>query len=178
MLYSCFGSSCGCWPHFQFLPSPDRPLLGRGPCGGNAATLIERGAFFLYAMRRGFCYSLSLFRPPLRRKAELLFLPFLAAEGRMTFSYLLLTSEGRTAFPPPHGGRLNCFFSPPPSGDSVGIRTRDPQLRRLLLYPAELRNLPAPDRMAAFSGCKDSKSFRKIVRFVWGIGKFCLHLQA
>ena len=24
--------------------------------------------------------------------------------------------------------------------DSVGIRTRDPQLRRLLLYPAELRN--------------------------------------
>ena len=27
-----------------------------------------------------------------------------------------------------------------PSGDSVGIRTQDPQLRRLLLYPAELRN--------------------------------------
>ena len=27
-------------------------------------------------------------------------------------------------------------------GDSVGIRTRDPQLRRLLLYPAELRNHP------------------------------------
>ena len=26
------------------------------------------------------------------------------------------------------------------SGDSVGIRTQDPQLRRLLLYPAELRN--------------------------------------
>ncbi len=26
--------------------------------------------------------------------------------------------------------------------DSVGIRTRDPQLRRLLLYPAELRNQP------------------------------------
>ena len=25
-------------------------------------------------------------------------------------------------------------------GDSVGIRTQDPQLRRLLLYPAELRN--------------------------------------
>ncbi len=24
--------------------------------------------------------------------------------------------------------------------DSVGIRTQDPQLRRLLLYPAELRN--------------------------------------
>ena len=27
------------------------------------------------------------------------------------------------------------------SGDSVGIRTQDPQLRRLLLYPAELPNL-------------------------------------
>ena len=26
--------------------------------------------------------------------------------------------------------------------DSVGIRTQDPQLRRLLLYPAELRNHP------------------------------------
>ena len=25
-------------------------------------------------------------------------------------------------------------------GDSVGTRTQDPQLRRLLLYPAELRN--------------------------------------
>ena len=29
------------------------------------------------------------------------------------------------------------------SGDSVGIRTQDPQLRRLLLYPAELRNRPS-----------------------------------
>ena len=28
-------------------------------------------------------------------------------------------------------------------GDSVGIRTQDPQLRRLLLYPTELRNPPA-----------------------------------
>ena len=27
--------------------------------------------------------------------------------------------------------------------DSVGIRTQDPQLRRLLLYPAELPNHPA-----------------------------------
>ena len=26
-------------------------------------------------------------------------------------------------------------------GDSGAIRTRDPQLRRLLLYPTELRNL-------------------------------------
>ena len=25
-------------------------------------------------------------------------------------------------------------------GDSVGIRTQDPQIRNLLLYPAELRN--------------------------------------
>ena len=28
--------------------------------------------------------------------------------------------------------------------DSGGIRTHDPQLRRLLLYPAELRNHPLP----------------------------------
>ena len=28
--------------------------------------------------------------------------------------------------------------------DSGAIRTRDPQLRRLLLYPAELRNLAIP----------------------------------
>ena len=34
----------------------------------------------------------------------------------------------------------NTFKSPFFCGDPVGIRTRDPQLRRLLLYPAELRN--------------------------------------
>ena len=38
--------------------------------------------------------------------------------------------------------------------DSVGIRTRDPQLRRLLLYPAELRNRP----IGAFAGAKVVKS--------------------
>ena len=31
-----------------------------------------------------------------------------------------------------------------PNGDPVGIRTQDPQLRRLLLYPAEL-----PDHLFA-----------------------------
>ena len=41
--------------------------------------------------------------------------------------------------------------------DSVGIRTRDPQLRRLLLYPAELRNQPLQEGHAAFCGCKGSK---------------------
>ena len=41
-----------------------------------------------------------------------------------------------------HGfGRGVHFFC-----DSVGIRTRDPQLRRLLLYPAELRNLKGAQR--------------------------------
>ena len=34
----------------------------------------------------------------------------------------------------------NLTFDTPSSRDSVGIRTQDPQLRRLLLYPAELRN--------------------------------------
>ena len=29
---------------------------------------------------------------------------------------------------------------PAQKGDSVGIRTQDPQIRNLLLYPAELRN--------------------------------------
>ena len=39
--------------------------------------------------------------------------------------------------------------------DSVGIRTQDPQLRRLLLYPAEL-----PNRSVLLSGVSgaDSKS--------------------
>ena len=41
------------------------------------------------------------------------------------------------------------FFS-----DPVGIRTRDPQLRRLLLYPAEL-----PDQ--TISGCKGTKKSEK-----------------
>ena len=36
--------------------------------------------------------------------------------------------------------KVNFLIRRHPSRDSVGIRTRDPQLRRLLLYPAELRN--------------------------------------
>ena len=36
--------------------------------------------------------------------------------------------------------KVNFLIRRLPSRDSVGIRTRDPQLRRLLLYPAELRN--------------------------------------
>ena len=36
--------------------------------------------------------------------------------------------------------------------DSGASRTHDPQLRRLLLYPAELRN-------PVFCGCKDRKGF-------------------
>ena len=46
--------------------------------------------------------------------------------------------------------RQFCHFS----GDSGAIRTPDPQLRRLLLYPAELRNLLPKYRI---SGCKDTK---------------------
>ena len=38
--------------------------------------------------------------------------------------------------------------------DSVGIRTQDPQLRRLLLYPAELRNQPAIQVLTCFAGAK------------------------
>ena len=40
------------------------------------------------------------------------------------------------------------------TSDPVGIRTRDPQLRRLLLYPAEL-----PDQ--TISGCKGTKKSEK-----------------
>ena len=42
-----------------------------------------------------------------------------------------------------HGSLILC--------DSVGIRTQDPQLRRLLLYPTELPN--------PFEECKDSTIF-------------------
>ena len=41
-----------------------------------------------------------------------------------------------------------------PKRDPVGIRTQDPQLRRLLLYPAELRNHHICE-------CKDSESIRE-----------------
>lgn len=44
------------------------------------------------------------------------------------------------------------MYGPYRFGDPVGIRTLDPQLRRLLLYPAELRN-------PVFCGCKDRKGF-------------------
>ena len=45
--------------------------------------------------------------------------------------------------------------------DSVGIRTQDPQLRRLLLYPTELRNqLPY-----AVCGCKGTKKIANVETF-------------
>ena len=51
--------------------------------------------------------------------------------------------------------------------DSGGIRTHDPQLRRLLLYPAELRNHPLSKcnklretAFVTFSGAKVNKIYR------------------
>ena len=50
-------------------------------------------------------------------------------------------------------------------GDLVGIRTRDPQLRRLLLYPAELRDQPfflfgyLCHAFSELSGCKGTHFF-------------------
>ena len=44
------------------------------------------------------------------------------------------------------------YFDVSRSRDSVGIRTQDPQLRRLLLYPTELRNHP----FFGFCGCKSN----------------------
>ena len=41
--------------------------------------------------------------------------------------------------------------------DSVGIRTQDPQLRRLLLYPTELRN--HPEKCANILKNPDNQSF-------------------
>ena len=38
--------------------------------------------------------------------------------------------------------------------DSGGIRTHDPQLRRLLLYPTELRNQTSQDLIAGQAGAK------------------------
>ena len=45
--------------------------------------------------------------------------------------------------------------------DSDAIRTRDPQLRRLLLYPAELRNHPQWDcKVSYFSAkCKPGRLY-------------------
>ncbi len=39
--------------------------------------------------------------------------------------------------------------------DSVGIRTQDPQLRRLLLYPTELPNRSTMSSDFSERGCKD-----------------------
>ena len=48
--------------------------------------------------------------------------------------------------------------------DSVGIRTQDPQLRRLLLYPTELPNrsvcFPGTESVNGESGCKGNAFFR------------------
>ena len=42
--------------------------------------------------------------------------------------------------------------------DPVGIRTQDPQLRRLLLYPAELPDHPLMD-LVSFSQASSTRSF-------------------
>ena len=62
--------------------------------------------------------------------------------------------------------------------DSVGIRTQDPQLRRLLLYPTELpnRSLFACGKVCAFSvrGCKDSDLFLKCNIFLRVLFQSCV----
>ena len=60
--------------------------------------------------------------------------------------------------------------------DPVGIRTRDPQLRRLLLYPAELPDLVGMrlsmnDTFRCRWGYRDSSSKPKLAKF----GLFCDH---
>ena len=59
------------------------------------------------------------------------------------------------------------------SRDSGGIRTHDPQLRRLLLYPAELRNHPLAKRnklceavFVTFCGAKVIKIYRTTKFFI------------
>ena len=57
--------------------------------------------------------------------------------------------------------------------DSVGIRTQDPQLRRLLLYPAEL---PNQSLFRSESGCKDREYFvsaKIYLRKVYKKSKLC-----
>ena len=54
-------------------------------------------------------------------------------------------------------------------GDPVGIRTRDPQLRRLLLYPAELPDLVGmrsqEETRSTSLACRDSSSYLKLTKF-------------
>ena len=59
--------------------------------------------------------------------------------------------------------------------DSVGIRTQDPQLRRLLLYPAELpnRSLCCSDGCGAVALSLDRKVGAKIMLFS-GFATICL----
>ena len=46
-------------------------------------------------------------------------------------------------------------------GDRAGIRTQDPQLRRLLLYPAELPDRPYLHIPFRHLRCKDSNFMEK-----------------
>ena len=60
--------------------------------------------------------------------------------------------------------------------DSVGIRTQDPQLRRLLLYPAELPNRPAlrdksnGDAKVGKILDNTTKTAGNVLRFTWRSG--------
>ena len=65
----------------------------------------------------------------------------------------LSTAHRHTKKAQPFGCALLCFR------DSVGIRTQDPQLRRLLLYPTELPNRSVFVPIFSESGCKGNTFF-------------------
>ena len=66
------------------------------------------------------------------------------------------TQEQALAGPIPHKKSATFWVALLLVRDSVGIRTQDPQLRRLLLYPAEL---PNQSLFRFESGCKDRENF-------------------
>ena len=64
------------------------------------------------------------------------------ASIRVSINLFLVRLEGfEPSHPVPETGALSPELWAQVSGDPVGIRTLDPQLRRLLLYPAELLSL-------------------------------------
>ena len=85
--------------------------------------------------------------------------------GRSPYYFWDLPAQRAATSQPLRGAIIQTMIGPlwDPIGriifcDPVGIRTQDPQLRRLLLYPAELPDHPLMD-LVSFSQASSTRSF-------------------
>ena len=129
---------------FNLFPCSDSVFLSTQFRVSRAVPRFFRSSAFPAQFR----VSFAVLRFPRRRNGEGLM--FLLRERKCALKGFGSAHEEsvRAGVPPVHQGAVREGIWPWRATslafrDSVGIRTQDPQLRRLLLYPTELRNRPS-----------------------------------